>query len=133
MDLGSLKVEITKDPTYKMYMYMYLITLHNVDLTHLTDWSNQILDRTRCDLDEMSYLSMIFFMQSGKVHFGYIYGVGLLGCSSLYAVLNLMSVGGVSIGCVMSVLGYCLLPMTLLSAISVVVSLKWVDVHVQVA
>lgn len=62
--------------------------------------------------------------QSGKVHFGYIYGVGLLGCVGMYLVLNLMSEGGVSVGCVFSVLGYCLLPMVLLSAASVVLSLQ---------
>ncbi|XP_065885858.1 protein YIPF5-like isoform X2 [Dysidea avara] len=48
---------------------------------------------------------------SGKVHFGYIYGMGLLGCVSMFIVLNLMSMVAVSAGCVVSVLGYCLLPM----------------------
>lgn len=61
--------------------------------------------------------------QSGKVHFGYIYGVGLMGCTSMYLVLNLMS-SGVSVGCVVSVLGYCLLPMVFLSSFSVVVHLQ---------
>ncbi len=65
-----------------------------------------------------------YFPQSGKVHFGYIYGVGLLGCSSMYVVLNLMSSINVSVGCVVSVLGYCLLPMVLLSSFSVVVHLQ---------
>lgn len=65
-----------------------------------------------------------FLLLSGKVHgFGYIYGVGVMGCASLYAVLNLMSMTGVTISCVVSVLGYCLLPMVLLSGVSVVFSL----------
>lgn len=65
-----------------------------------------------------------FLLLSGKVHgFGYIYGVGVLGCLSLYAVLNLMSMTGVSFSCVVSVLGYCLLPMVMLSGLSVVFTL----------
>ncbi|XP_031557064.1 protein YIPF5-like [Actinia tenebrosa] len=66
-----------------------------------------------------------FLLLSGKVHgFGYIYGVGVLGCLSLYAILNLMSMTGVNAGCVISVLGYCLLPMVLLSGISIIFSLQ---------
>lgn len=61
---------------------------------------------------------------TGKAHFGYIYGMGLLGCSSMYIVLNLMSDVGVSAGCVISVLGYSLLPMVLLSCFSLVVHLQ---------
>ncbi|XP_057313724.1 protein YIPF5-like [Hydractinia symbiolongicarpus] len=65
-----------------------------------------------------------FLLLSGKVHgFGYIYGVGVLGCLSLYAVLNLMSMTGVTLTCVISVLGYCLLPMVMLSGLSVVTTL----------
>lgn len=66
----------------------------------------------------------VILLLSGKVHFGYIYGVGLLGCTSMYMVLNLMSSMGVSVGCIMSVLGYCLLPMVFLSSFSVVVPLQ---------
>ncbi|KXJ22429.1 protein YIPF5 [Exaiptasia diaphana] len=66
-----------------------------------------------------------FLLLSGKVHgFGYIYGVGVLGCLSLYSILNLMSMTGVTFGCVISVLGYCLLPMVLLSSISILISLQ---------
>jgi len=61
---------------------------------------------------------------SGKVHFGYIYGIGVLGCLGMYALLNLMSLSGVSIGVVISVLGYCLLPMVALSGLGVGISLQ---------
>lgn len=61
---------------------------------------------------------------SGKVHFGYIYGMGLLGCLAIFIVLNLMSMVSVSVSCVVSVLGYCLLPMVLLSALSLLISLQ---------
>jgi hypothetical protein len=63
-------------------------------------------------------------LQSGKVHFGYIYGIGVMGCLAIYALLSLMAVSVVTLGTVVSVLGYCLLPMVVLSGISVVFSLQ---------
>ena len=60
----------------------------------------------------------------GKIQFGYIYGYSALGCLAMYAVLNLMSMTGVSPGTVVSVLGYCLLPMVLLSGVSLILSLQ---------
>ena len=62
--------------------------------------------------------------QAGKVHFGYIYGIGVVGCLAMYSLLNLMSEKRVSVGCTVSVLGYCLLPMVLLSTLAVVLSLQ---------
>ncbi|KAI8340159.1 hypothetical protein BC941DRAFT_450652 [Chlamydoabsidia padenii] len=69
------------------------------------------------------FLFGIFLMLSGKVHFGYIYGVGVLGVVSIYLVLNLMSEDGVDGSRTASVLGYCLLPMVILSGFSVVLKL----------
>lgn len=54
----------------------------------------------------------------GKVHFGYIYGIGLFGCCSLWLVMTLMSHKGVDIYQTSSILGYCLLPMVLLAFFS---------------
>jgi len=62
--------------------------------------------------------------QAGKVHFGYVYGMSAVGCFAMHALLNLMSIPGVSHGCVASVLGYCLLPMVILSSSAVVFSLQ---------
>jgi len=67
-----------------------------------------------------------FIMFSGKLYFNYIYGIGLLGCLAMYALLNLMSLSGVSFFCVVSVLGYCLLPMVALSGLGVLFSLSGV-------
>jgi len=70
-----------------------------------------------------------FLLLSGKIHFGYIYGIGVVGCLSIYLLLNLMSPPNMqlSLACTVSVLGYCLLPMVILSGISVVVTLNnWV-------
>jgi len=64
-----------------------------------------------------------FLMLSGKLHFNYIYGIGLLGCLAIYALLNLMTVSGVAICTVVSVLGYCLIPIVGLSGLAVLVSL----------
>jgi len=61
---------------------------------------------------------------AGKVHFGYVYGIGVIGSLAIYLLLNAMSMTGVSSTCVISVLGYCLLPMVLLSSCSILLSLK---------
>ncbi|KAI5118241.1 hypothetical protein M0805_008877 [Coniferiporia weirii] len=60
---------------------------------------------------------------SGKPQFGYIYGVALLGSASIYTLLNLMSETGIDAYRVASVLGYCLLPMVGVGALSVVKTL----------
>ncbi|XP_074650629.1 protein YIPF5-like [Tubulanus polymorphus] len=61
---------------------------------------------------------------AGKVHFGYIYGLGVVGCLAMYFLLNMMSMTGVTGSTVVSVLGYCLLPMVILSFIAIVLSLQ---------
>ncbi|KAI0051791.1 Yip1-domain-containing protein [Auriscalpium vulgare] len=64
-----------------------------------------------------------FLLFSGKPQFGYIYGVGLLGSMSIYTLLNVMSEKGIDAYRVVSVLGYCLLPMVGVGALSVLVKL----------
>ncbi|KAH9929534.1 Yip1-domain-containing protein [Epithele typhae] len=64
-----------------------------------------------------------FLLFSGKPQFGYIYGVGVLGSLSIYTLLNLMSEKGIDAYRVVSVLGYCLLPMVAVGALSVAVTL----------
>lgn len=63
-------------------------------------------------------------IQAGKAHFGYIYGTSVTACIGMYILLSLMSSSAVSYGCVASVLGYCLLPMVVLSAFAVFYSLQ---------
>ncbi|KAJ1974923.1 hypothetical protein H4R35_003386 [Dimargaris xerosporica] len=65
-----------------------------------------------------------FLLFSGKAHFGYIYGVGLLGCLSVYLLLNLMSESGIDGYRTTSVLGYSLLPLVILSGISMLLKLS---------
>ncbi|PWN52716.1 Yip1-domain-containing protein [Violaceomyces palustris] len=66
----------------------------------------------------------MMLLLAGKSQFGYIYGVALLGDLSIYLLLNMMSEGGIDAYRVASVLGYCLLPLCLLSAVSVFVTLN---------
>ncbi|KAL6075685.1 Protein yipf5 [Balamuthia mandrillaris] len=65
-----------------------------------------------------------FLLLTGKIHFGYIYGIGTFGCLSIFIVLNLMSESGIDIYKTTSVLGYCLLPMVLLAGLSLLVSMN---------
>lgn len=62
-------------------------------------------------------------LASGKIQFGYVYGVAAVGCLGLYSVLSLMSDVPLSMGRTASVLGYSLLPMVALSSISILLSL----------
>jgi hypothetical protein len=65
-----------------------------------------------------------FLLLTGKIHFGYIYGIGTVGCLSIYLLLNLMSERGVDIYKTASVLGYCLLPMVLLAGLSLLITMN---------
>lgn len=74
----------------------------------------------------ITFCSFLWVVQSGKSNFNYIYGVGLFGSASLYTLLNLMSEQGIDAYRVASVLGYCLLPMVGVGAISVIMALEQV-------
>ncbi|EDQ88995.1 uncharacterized protein MONBRDRAFT_32572 [Monosiga brevicollis MX1] len=67
-----------------------------------------------------------FMLASGKLQFGYIYGVAVMGCLGLYMVLRLMSEHTLSLSTTASVLGYSLLPMVALSSISILLNLTGV-------
>lgn len=49
----------------------------------------------------------------------YIYGLGVVGSLGMYTLLNMMSLTGVTVTCVISVLGYCMLPMVILSTAAI--------------
>lgn len=67
-----------------------------------------------------------FLLLSGKLHFGYIYGIGFIGCLSIYFLLILMAPEGSTISFIstVSVLGYCLLPMVVLAGFSALFALS---------
>ena len=60
----------------------------------------------------------------GKVYFGYIYGVFMVGLCGMWGVLNLMSARGIDIYRAASIMGYCLLPLVILAALSVPIDLR---------
>ncbi|KAG9302161.1 hypothetical protein G9A89_020595 [Geosiphon pyriformis] len=94
-------------------------------LNPLRTVDKNIMDDT--DLAGPLLFCLIFgvsLLLTGKVHFGYIYGVAALGWLSIYVILNLMSESGVDGYRTASVLGYCLLPLVLLSLIGVGVPLS---------
>ncbi|CEP62710.1 transporter YIP1 LALA0_S06e01926g [Lachancea lanzarotensis] len=95
-----------------------------------------------CDLAGPLIFCLLFgtlLLAAGKVHFGYIYGVALFGTVSLHTLLKLMGSGGNTSGGTVdstqrqsdqlflrtaSILGYCFLPLCLLSLIGVFASLN---------
>ncbi|OII72289.1 Yip1p like integral membrane protein [Cryptosporidium ubiquitum] len=66
-----------------------------------------------------------FLLLAGKIHFGYIYGIGILSCIGTYILLNIMSSSqSIDLYTTMSILGYSLLPIVILAGISVIFSLR---------
>ncbi|CAB4255278.1 similar to Saccharomyces cerevisiae YGR172C YIP1 Integral membrane protein required for the biogenesis of ER-derived COPII transport vesicles [Maudiozyma barnettii] len=72
----------------------------------------------------------LFLLLAGKVHFGYIYGVALFGTVSLHSLSKLMFNQSTSAQQVSlhffntaSILGYCFLPLCLLTAVGIVMNL----------
>jgi hypothetical protein len=60
-----------------------------------------------------------------KINFGYIYGISLFGSILLFLLLNLMSKNnGILLYNTISVLGYCLIPIVLLSFIAIFLDMK---------
>ena len=65
-------------------------------------------------------LGSCLLLAGGKVPFGYVYGLVMMSCLAMYVLLTLMTTErSVSLGSVASVLGYCLLPIVILSALGV--------------
>ena len=100
------------------------MTLLGLSVVVLKQYGNKIesLSRNLYNIN-LTYNILLMLLQGGKVSFGYIYGIGGCGVVALYLLLNIMSDDGVGIGCVASVVGYCILPMVFLSSISVLMSL----------
>ena len=62
---------------------------------------------------------------SGKVHFGYIYGISVFSIILMWCLLVLMAPQeGPAWGTVASILGYCLLPIVMLSVAALILSLQ---------
>ncbi len=64
-------------------------------------------------------------MLSGKMHFGDIYAIFVIGNFLIFILFNFMSQSEIiSLYTIMSVLGYCLLPMLVLGFLSILLALN---------
>lgn len=69
-------------------------------------------------------LGSCLLLAGGKVPFGSVYGLVMMSCFAMYVLLTLMTTeGSVTLGSVASILGYCLLPIVVLSVFGVVLPL----------
>ena len=76
---------------------------------------------------------VLSLFQGGKVHFGYIYGFGVVGSLGIYLMLNLMCENGPSGANVVSVLGYALLPVCALGVLDLFLNLNWIFGYIAAA
>lgn len=80
-----------------------------------------------CELAGPLVFCLLFgsiLLVSGKIQFGYIYGVSILGCIGIYCLLWGMANRTPTFWTVVSVLGYCMLPMVLLAAFGLLFTLN---------
>jgi hypothetical protein len=65
-------------------------------------------------------LGACLLLAGSKAHFGYVYGLIMISCIAMYVLLTLMTTeGNITFGSVASVLGYCLLPVVVLSVLGI--------------
>ncbi|KAL2728917.1 protein YIPF5-like [Vespula squamosa] len=70
-------------------------------------------------------LAAFLLLAGSKAHFGYVYGLATISCLLMYILLSLMSsTNNITLLSVASVLGYCLLPVVALSAVSIFTTLR---------
>lgn len=95
--------------------FLLLVSLILYATLHCSTWHDM----------KFIHFAVLFCPQSGKVHFSYIYGIGVFGCIAFYALLSVMAIQAtVTLGAVVSVLGYCLLPMVVLSGVNILITLQ---------
>eukprot|EP00002_Diphylleia_rotans_P034838 TRINITY_DN7521_c0_g1_i2.p1 TRINITY_DN7521_c0_g1~~TRINITY_DN7521_c0_g1_i2.p1 ORF type:complete len:237 (+),score=48.89 TRINITY_DN7521_c0_g1_i2:53-763(+) len=79
------------------------------------------IQSSRVELDDLSGPFTIIcilgasLMLQGKVHFGHLYGISVIGCLSIWALLKLLTEKQIQLYESVSVLGYGLTPLTILS------------------
>jgi hypothetical protein len=114
----TLLEELEINPSHIQYKTIAVLNPVRTIDKHIMDDTDLVGPLLFCLLFGVSLLL------AGKVHFGYIYGVALMGWISIYGILNLMSESGIDTLRTASVLGYCLLPMVLLSFTSIIIPLQ---------
>jgi hypothetical protein len=69
-------------------------------------------------------LGTCLLLAGAKAHFGYVYGLVTISCIAMYFLLKFMATEDImSLGFIASVLGYCFIPIVLLSILGVFLSL----------
>ncbi|KAI4459850.1 golgi membrane protein yip1 [Holotrichia oblita] len=69
-------------------------------------------------------LAITLFVSGNRAPFGYIYGLSVFSCIFIYCLLTLMTSNDVfTLARVASILGYCLLPIVILSIVGIFISL----------
>eukprot|EP00033_Pygsuia_biforma_P002342 GCRY01002590.1.p1 GENE.GCRY01002590.1~~GCRY01002590.1.p1 ORF type:complete len:249 (-),score=21.85 GCRY01002590.1:187-888(-) len=103
---------------------------HVINKTLLVLHPLKVPDRILLDDNDMAgplcfvILFGFLLMLVGKLHFGYIYGVSILGSLSIYGLLSLMASSPVQVVRVFSILGYSMLPILILAGLAVVFPLS---------
>lgn len=73
----------------------------------------------------IAFMFGLLLMLSGKMHFGDIYALFVVGNLLSFLLFNLMSKKDpISLYTIMSILGYCLLPMLIVGLVGIFVALK---------
>ena len=126
----SMEPEPTEEPTIMEEL--------GIDPQHIKEKTLRVLTFRQVDgklLYDPDMAGPLFFavvfgallLLAGKVHFGAIYGFGMLGSLGIYAVINLVAqAASIDLYRTVSILGYSLLPIVLLSAVGVFMSLTGV-------
>ena len=71
------------------------------------------------------FLFGMILLFGGKLQFNYVFGISAVACLGIYALLTLMTEREVSLSLVVSVLGYCMLPLLAVAAICVLTPSSW--------
>ncbi|KAL4481622.1 hypothetical protein ABPG74_007711 [Tetrahymena malaccensis] len=108
-----------------------------IDLNSIKVRTLSVLKFQKCDIQfledpDMSgpiILGFIFgflLLLSGKLQFGYVYGFGISGTVAIYCIMNFLSMHKeIPLYNTLSILGYCLMPVIILSFFNVFISLRF--------
>ncbi|KAL4512775.1 hypothetical protein ABPG72_017460 [Tetrahymena utriculariae] len=108
-----------------------------VDLNSIKVRTLSVLKFKKCDIQfledpDMSgpiILGFVFgflLLLSGKMQFGYVYGFGISGTVAMYCIMNFLSMHKeIPLYNTLSILGYCLMPVIILSFFNVFISLRF--------
>lgn len=110
--------ELGIKPSHIIKKIMSVLTVHRIDKKFLQD----------SDMAGPFLIFLIFafsLVLQAKTCFGYLYGISVFGSIMLFLLMNLMNSGkSILLYDTISVLGYCLIPVTALSFLSIFITMK---------